>query len=141
MNALSDNQKRQSSALWQRQIFGVSRAQFLSALIISIFALFWQGGIIAVSVLSGGILVGLNSVLLARSVVDSSLVERGDGRGVLYRSAVIRFLLLIIALIGANLMGLQLPAVAVGMLAAYVGGYFCVTRMAARAADEDSLQN
>jgi hypothetical protein len=130
---LSDHQQHPPSDAWQKQLFGVALVQFLSALGISFFAMFWQGGVVAASVLSGGILVGLNSVLLARSVVGSSQVEGADGRGVLYRSAVVRFLLLIVALVCANLVGFHLLAVAAGMFIAYVGGYLYVVKRASQA--------
>jgi hypothetical protein len=127
--SLPSNKQQQPSAAWQHQLFGVARTQLLSALIASFFVLFWQGGIASISVLSGGILVGLNSVLLARSVVSSSLMEGGDSRRVLYRSAAVRFLLLIVALVGANLMGLHLLAVAAGMFTAYVGGNIYIVKI------------
>jgi len=123
--------------VWQRQLFGIARVQFLVVFLASVFALFWQGGVMAISFLSGGILVSLNSVLLARSVVGSSQVEGADGRGVLYRSAVVRFLLLIVALTGANLMGLHLLAIAAGMFMAYVGGYIYIAKIASRAVGKD----
>jgi F0F1-type ATP synthase assembly protein I len=133
---LPDTQQQQSSTAWQRQFSGVSRAQFLTVLLASVFVWLWQDEMITVSFLSGGALVGLNSVLLARSVVGSSQVEGADGRGVLYRSAVVRFLLLIAALIGANLMGLHLLAIAAGMFMAYVGGYLYIVKVSSRAADK-----
>lgn len=116
----------------ERRFYGVARIQLITATIVSLLALFWQSGAIAVSLLSGGILVGLNSVLLARSVVSSSQAEGADGRGVLYRSAAVRFLLLVAALIGAYLAGLVLPAIAAGMFAAYVGGYVYIVKNASR---------
>ncbi len=133
---LSDTQQQQSDTVWQRQLAGVARTQFLAALIVSVFVWPWQGGMIVFSVLSGGALVGLNSILLARSVVGSSQVEGADGRGVLYRSAVVRFILLIVALIGANVMGLNLLAIAAGMFTAYVGGYVHIVKVTSRASDE-----
>jgi len=132
VEGLSDNQQQQPSPAWQKRLSGVARIQFVSALVISFFAWFWQGGVIAVSLLSGGILVGVNSVLLARSVVSSSQVEGADGRGVLYRSAVVRFLLLIAALICAYWAGLVLPAIAAGMFVAYAGGYIYIVKHASR---------
>jgi F0F1-type ATP synthase assembly protein I len=132
---LPDTQQKHSSTAWQKQLSGVARSQFVAAVMVSVFALFWQGEVIAISLLSGGTLVGLNSVLLARSVVSSSQEEVADGRSVLYRSAVVRFLLLIVALIGANLMGLHLLAVAAGMFMAYVGGYIYIVRVTSRASD------
>ncbi|MES0372488.1 MAG: ATP synthase subunit I [Mariprofundaceae bacterium] len=132
---MSENQQQPSTA-WQQQFYGMSRIQALSALVVSFFVLFWLSGIMAISVLSGGILVALNSVLLARSVVSSSQVEGVDGRGVLYRSAVVRFLLLIVVLVCANLIGLHLLAVAAGMFSAYVGGYVYIVRLTSQAADK-----
>ncbi|MDT8376176.1 MAG: ATP synthase subunit I [Mariprofundaceae bacterium] len=131
---MSDTQQQQPSTAWQQQLFGVARVQVLAALIASVFALFWQGGVIAISILSGGILVGLNSVLLARSVVSSSQVEGADGRGVLYRSAALRFLLLILVLTGASQIGVHLLAMAAGMFTAYVGGYIYIVRVTSRIA-------
>jgi len=135
---LSDTQQQPSTA-WQRQLSGIARTQFVAALIASAFVWAWQGGIVAISLLSGGALVGLNSVLLARSVVGSSQVEGADGRSVLYRSAVARFILLIVALISANLMGLHLLAVAAGMFTAYVGGYVYIVKVTSRASDESRI--
>jgi hypothetical protein len=126
---LSDTQRQQPSTAWQQQLFGVARIQVFSALIASVFVLFWQPGVIAISILSGGILVSLNSVLLARSVVSSSQVEGVDGRGVLYRSAALRFFLLILVLIGANQIGVHLLAMAAGMFTAYVGGYMYIVKI------------
>ncbi len=125
---MSDTRQQPSTA-WQQQLFGVARIQVLSALVVAVFALFWQGEIIAISILSGGILVGLNSVLLARSVVSSSQVEGADGRGVLYRSAALRFFLLVLVLTGANQIGVHLLAMAAGMFTAYVGGYIYVVKI------------
>ena len=133
---LADNQQQQPSTAWHRRLFRIALIQLFAALIVSFFALFWQGEVIAVSLLSGGILVGLNSFLLARSVVGSSQVEGADGRTTLYRSAVVRFLLLIAALVGAYLIGLVLPAVAAGMFVAYVGGYVYIVKNASRFVDE-----
>lgn len=133
---MSENQQQPSTA-WQKQSFGMARVQVVSALVVSFFVLFWLSGIMAVSILSGGILVALNSVLLARSVVSSSRVEGADGRGVLYRSAVMRFLLLIFVLICASLIGLHLLAVAAGMFSAYVGGYIYIVRLTSQAADNE----
>ena len=133
---MSDTQQRQPSTAWQEQLSGIARTQFVSALVASVFVWVWQGEMIAFSVLSGGALVGLNSILLARSVVGSSQVEGADGRGVLYRSAVVRFILLIVALISANVMGLHLLAIAAGMFTAYVGGYVHIVKMTSRASDE-----
>ena len=133
---MTDDQQQQPSTAWQKQLSGVFRVQFFTALIASFFVWLWQGEMIAVSFLSGGALVGLNSVLLARSVVGSSRVAGADGRGVLYRSAVVRFVLLIAALIGANLMGLHLLAVAAGMFSAYVGGYVYIVKVTSQASDE-----
>ena len=138
---MSDTQQQQPSTAWQQQLFGVARIQVLSALMASVFALFWQSGVIAISILSGGILVGLNSVLLARSVVSSSQVEGADGRGVLYRSAALRFFLLILVLIGANQIGAHLLAIAAGMFTAYVGGYIYIVKITSRAADRDRDSN
>jgi len=138
---LSDTQQQQPSTAWQQQLFGVARIQVLSALMASVFALFWQSGVIAISILSGGILVGLNSVLLARSVVSSSQVEGADGRGVLYRSAALRFFLLILVLIGANQIGAHLLAIAAGMFTAYVGGYIYIVKITSRTADRDRDSN
>ncbi len=132
---MSDRQQKQPSTAWQKQFSGLFRIQFLTALVVSFFAWFWQGGIVAVSLLSGGILVGLNSVLLARSVMSSSRVEGADGRGVLYRSAAVRFLLLVFALIGAYFIGLHLLAVAAGMFTAYVGGYIYIVKHVSQATD------
>ncbi len=134
---MSETQQQQPSDGWQRQFSGVAKIQALTALAASVFALFWQGEAIAISLLSGGILVSLNSVLLARSVVGSSQVEGAGGRGVLYRSAALRFLLLILVLIGANLVGLHLLAVAAGMFTAYVGGYIYIVKLTSQAADRD----
>jgi len=125
---LSDDLENQPSVAWQKQFSGLFRIQFLTALIASFFVWVWQDEVMAISFLSGGILVGLNSVLLARSVVGSSRSGAVDGRGALYRSAAIRFLLLVFALIGANLMGLHLLAVAAGMFTAYVGGYIYIVK-------------
>jgi len=136
---LFDTQQQRSSTAWQRQLAGVARAQFVTAFVVSVFVWVWQGEIIAFSVLSGGTLVGLNSILLARSVVGSSQVEGADGRGVLYRSAVVRFILLITALISANVIGLHLLAIAAGMFAAYVGGYAYIVKMTSRASDESRI--
>lgn len=133
---MSENQQQPSTA-WQQQFFGIARIQALTALLVSFFALFWLSGIMAISILSGGILVALNSVLLARSVVGSSQVEGADGRGVLYRSAVMRFLLLIIVLVCANLIGLHLLAMAAGMFSAYVGGYIYIVKLTSQAADKE----
>ena len=133
---LPDDLQQQPSTAWQKQFAGVARIQFLAVLIASVFVWVWQGEMIAVSFLSGGVLVGLNSTLLARSVVGSSQVEGADGRGVLYRSAVVRFILLIVALVAANLMGLHLLAVAAGMFSAYVGGYVYIVKVTSRASDE-----
>lgn len=133
---MSESQQRQSSTAWQKQLSGVARAQLLAVLIASVFVWVWQGEVIVISFMSGGALVGLNSVLLARSVVGSSQVEGADGRGVLYRSAVVRFMLLIVALIGANMMGLHLLAIAAGMFSAYVGGYVYIVKVTSRASDE-----
>jgi len=130
---LSETLQQHSSAAWQQQLSGVARVQFLTVLLASVFVWLWQSEVIAISFLSGGALVGLNSVLLARSVVGSSQVEGADGRGVLYRSAVVRFILLIVALIGANLMGLHLLAIAAGMFMAYVGGYIYIVKISSRA--------
>ena len=138
---MSDTQQQQPSTAWQQQLFGVARIQVLSALMASVFALFWQSGVIAISILSGGILVGLNSVLLARSVVSSSQVEGADGRGVLYRSAALRFFLLILVLIGANQIGAHLLAIAAGMFTAYVGGYIYIVKITSRTADRDRDSN
>ncbi len=135
---MSDYQQKQPSVLWEKQFFGVARTQFFSAVLASVFLWFWQGEVIAISVLSGGILVGLNSVLLARSVMDSSQVKRVDGRGMLYRSAAVRFVLLIAALVCANWVGLHLLAVAAGMFMAYAGGYVYIVRVASRAAGKAS---
>lgn len=60
-----------------------------------------------------------------------------DGRGVLYRSAVMRFLLLIIVLVCANLIGLHLLAMAAGMFSAYVGGYIYIVKLTSQAADKE----
>ena len=136
---LSDIQQQQSTTVWQRQLSGVAWTQLFAAFIVSVFVWPWQGGMVAISLLSGGALVGLNSVLLARSVVGSSQVEGADGRGVLYRSAVARFILLIVALISANLMGLHLLALAAGMFAAYVGGYVYIVKATSRASDESRI--
>ena len=130
---MSETLQQHSSAAWQQQLSGVARVQFLTVLLASVFVWLWQSEVIAISFLSGGALVGLNSVLLARSVVGSSQVEGADGRGVLYRSAVVRFILLIVALIGANLMGLHLLAIAAGMFMAYVGGYIYIVKISSRA--------
>lgn len=136
VEGLSDTQHQHSSTTWQDQLDGVSRTQFVTAFIASVCVWVWQGEVIAISFLSGGILVGLNSILLARSVVSSSQVERADGRGILYRSAVVRFILLIAALIGANMIGLHLLAIAAGMFLAYVGGYVYIVKVTSRASDE-----
>ncbi|MCF7821959.1 MAG: ATP synthase subunit I [Mariprofundaceae bacterium] len=125
---MSDIQQQPSTA-WQKQLFGIARIQIFSALIVAVFTVFWLDGVMAISILSGGILVGLNSVLLARSVVNSSRVEGVDGRGVLYRSATIRFFLLILVLIGASQIGVHLLAMAAGMFTAYVGGYIYIVRI------------
>ena len=138
---MSDTQQKQPSTAWQQQLFGVARIQVISALMASVFALFWQDWVIAISILSGGILVSLNSVLLARSVVSSSQVEGADGRGVLYRSAALRFFLLILVLIGANQIGVHLLAMAAGMFTAYVGGYIYIVKITSRAADRDRDSN
>lgn len=136
---MSDTQQQLPSTAWQKQLFGIARTQFVSALIASVFVWVWQGEIIAFSVLSGGALVGLNSILLARSVVGSSQVEGADGRGVLYRSAVVRFILLIVALVSANMMGLHLLAIAAGMFTAYVGGYVHIVKATSRASDKSRI--
>lgn len=133
---MSDTQQQPPTA-WQQQFFGVARAQALSALGVSFFVLFWLSGIVAVSILSGGILVALNSVLLARSVMSSSQAEGADGLGVLYRSAAMRFLLLIIVLVCANLIGLHLLAMAAGMFSAYAGGYIYIVKLTSRAAGRE----
>lgn len=137
---LSKSQQQPSTA-WQSgfkgQLFGVAKVQLVAAFAASLFALFWQSGVVSVSILSGGILVGLNSVLLARSVLGSSQVEGADGRGVLYRSAAQRFLLLVLVLVGASQIGLHLLAMAAGMFTAYVGGYIYIVKLTSQAADED----
>jgi hypothetical protein len=120
----------------QRQIIGVFVAQLVVAFTVSAFVWVWQSGVVAISLMSGGALVGLNSILLARSVVGSSQEEGADGRGVLYRSAIVRFILIIIALVCANIAGLHLLAIAAGMFVAYAGGYVYIVRVASRAADE-----
>jgi len=120
-------------------LFGVIIVQLASALIVSLIALFWQGGGISASLLSGGLLVGANSALLARSVVGSSRVTGDGSRGILFRSAAFRFLLLIAALVAAHLVGLRLPAVAAGMFTAYVGGYFYIVKHASRFVDESGV--
>jgi len=132
----TDNQQQQPSNAWRKRYYGVARTQLLAATVVSVFAVFWQDGVVAASVLSGGLLVGLNSILLARSVESSSQIQKGDGRGVLYRSAVVRFLLLIAVLVAAYLVGLVLPAIAAGMFAAYVGGYIYIVINASRFIDE-----
>ena len=134
---MSGTQQQQPSGDWQQQFFGIAKIQALTSLAVSVFALFWQGEAIAISLLSGGILVSLNSVLLARSVMGSSQVEGAGSRGVLYRSAALRFLLLILVLIGANLIGLHLLAIAAGMFTAYVGGYIYIVKLTSQAAGED----
>jgi len=135
--SLSETQQQQPSSDWQQQFFGVAKTQAFTALAASVFALFWQGEAIAISFLSGGILVSLNSVLLARSVVGSSRVEGAGSRGVLYRSAALRFLLLILVLIGASQIGLHLLAMAAGMFTAYVGGYIYIVKVTSRTVGRD----
>ena len=138
---MSETQQEQPSGAWQKQLFGVAKIQVLTALVTSVFALFWQGEAIAISFVSGGILVSLNSVLLIRSVVGSSRVEGAGSRGVLYRSAALRFLLLILVLIGANQIGLHLLAIAAGMFTAYVGGYVYMVKLTSQTTGEDGDLN
>ena len=133
---MSGDLKLGSSGVLQRQFAGVFKTQVAVAVIASFFVWFWQGGVMAISLMSGGVLVGLNSILLARSVVGSSQADGVDGRAVLYRSAVFRFLLIIAALTCASLVGLNLVAVAAGMFSAYVGGYVHIVRVTSRASDE-----
>lgn len=98
-----------------------------------VLALRDHGGLCFVRRHSGG----FEQCSSCRSVVSSSQVEGADGRGVLYRSAVMRFLLLIIVLVCANLIGLHLLAMAAGMFSAYVGGYIYIVKLTSQAADKE----
>jgi len=127
---VSDDEKSTHlSEYWQAQAAGVVRIQAAAAALAGIAAYFVSTGLISISVVYGGLLVVINSIMLGRSVSGAIGSQAGEGQKGLYRSAVIRFAGLILVLSLGYAMGLVLPAVAAGMFAAYFAGFvFIVSR-------------
>jgi hypothetical protein len=71
-----------------------------------------------VALLYGAALMAANGLWLYRGIERAVSHASGDGQGALYRSAVFRFVFLLLALALAYAAGLYLPWVAAGMLAA-----------------------
>jgi len=124
-----DDQNTQLSEHWRAQAVGIIRIQTLAAALAGIAAYFVSTGLVSVSVVYGGLLVVINSIMLGRSVSGSMGSQAGEGPKGLYRSAAIRFAGLILVLSLGYAMGLVLPAVAAGMFASYFAGFvFIVSR-------------
>lgn len=90
----------------------------------------WLDGL---SLLYGAALMTANGIWLYRGIAQAVSHGSGDGQRALYRSAVFRFVALLLALALAYAAGLFLPWVAAGMLAAqavvYVYGLAGVWRV------------
>lgn len=127
--ALGDEKKTRLSEQWRAQAAGVIRIQAVAAVLAGVAAYFVSTGKVSVSVVYGGLLVVINSIMLGRSVSGAIGSQAGEGQKGLYRSAAIRFAGLILVLSLGYAMGLALPAVAAGMFAAYFAGFvFIVSR-------------
>jgi len=127
MPALSES----DSFLWQGSIRSIAISQFLVAMLgFSALAVAWDFAT-GLAFLYGALLMLANGLWLARKVRRAA--DAGDmaGRRVLYQSAAVRFLSLIVMLMVAYGLALSLPVVAAGMFVAQlmlfiVGGFHAV---------------
>lgn len=124
-----DEKNAHLSEYWRTQAAGVIRIQAVAAAVAGIAAYFASTGLVSISVVYGGLLVVVNSIMLGRSVSGAIGSQAGEGQKGLYRSAAVRFAGLILVLSLGYAMGLVLPAVAAGMFASYFAGFvFIVSR-------------
>jgi len=92
--------------------------QLGAALILALVALFFWTAHIAASFFFGALVVGLATWLMVRSAEVKDASQQS-----LYKSAAIRFFLVLLALFCITLAGLNMPAAIVGMVVVYVVGF------------------
>lgn len=119
------------SPLWQGNIRSIATSQFVAAMLgFSVLTVVW-GFTAGLAFLYGALLMLINGLWLARKVKQAVDTSEAAGRRMLYQSAVVRFLALIVMLMVAYGIALSLPAVAAGMFVAQlmlfiVGGFHAV---------------
>jgi len=94
--------------------------QAVAGLAGSVAAGVWLGGLLALSVAYGVLLMVLNNFFLAGRIGLAGEADKVDGQRLLYSGAVSRFLGMLAALLLAYGLGLHLLAVAGGMLLAQI---------------------
>ena len=100
------------------ELYGILAMQAIVACLGGLVAGLAAGSGAALALIYGVALMGANGVWLYRGIERATRDAATDGQHLLYRSAVFRFLFLLLALGLAHAAGLFLPWVAAGMLAA-----------------------
>ncbi len=104
-------------------------------LILSFALACWLGLISGVSCLFGVALMFLNNLWLARRIADSGSLDAEGAKRLLYVGAVVRFFVLLIAMLLAYALGLHLLFVAAGIFLAQVVVFVRTALVAKREAD------
>jgi len=114
---------QEGSLVWKISMKRLMFVQLIVPMVAGFFLLFWWSGIVAVSFMAGGVLVSLNSWVMARAFV----VDEVDQKSI-YRSAVLRYIGLFLILYFCAAVGVDLLAVCGGMFAAYMAGFIFSAR-------------
>ncbi|MDX8397848.1 MAG: hypothetical protein R8K49_05955 [Mariprofundaceae bacterium] len=112
--------QRANATRWNLRIRHLMAWQFFGVLGLAGFGWLLIPSFRLVSFSLGGLLVVLSAWLMAGALSKDGV----DMKGV-YRSAVLRYLFFLAALLAAALLGMDLLAVVAGMAAAYVLGFIC----------------
>jgi len=103
---------------WYGNVRATIKWQLISGLSAAMGVGIWFGPWFGLAVLYGAVFASLNSLWLARRVERAVRADHVSGQRILYLGAILRFLLLLAALLLAHVLGLHLLAVAGGLLVA-----------------------
>jgi len=103
---------------WTNAVRGTIKWEAILGLMAAIVVALWLGIMPGLAIAYGAGFALLNSLWLARRVEQAARTDKISGLRILYTGAVLRFLALLGALLGAHLLGLHLLAVAGGLLVA-----------------------
>ena len=111
-------EQQQDTLLWKTKMMRLVIHQFLFVLVFGGGLLFWWNWRIFGSFILGGVLISLNTLVMAKVFSATEVSQKS-----IYRSAVFRYVGIFLALFFLAAIGMNLLAVCGGMFIAYLAGF------------------
>ena len=115
---MDSTEQKHDSLVWKSRMTRLVMRQFLSVLLFGGALLFWWTWQVAGSFVLGGVLVSLNTSVMAKAFSAAEVSQKS-----VYRSAVFRYVGIFLALFFLAAIGVNLLAVCGGMFIAYLSGF------------------